>query len=86
MTFTSDGTTFCVAALPTVSCETSATLDPAVYPVTATYSGDGNYDPSVATGASFTVVQANTSMVESASPATIAFGAQDTLVGVRSPR
>ncbi|MGD0195955.1 MAG: Ig-like domain repeat protein [Candidatus Dormibacteria bacterium] len=79
VTFTSGGTTLCVATLPAISCQTSSTLDPALYPVTATYSGDSNYDPSVATGASFTVVQANTSMVESASPATIAFGAQDTL-------
>jgi hypothetical protein len=79
VTFTSGGTTLCVAELPTISCQTSATLDPATYPVTATYSGDGNYDPSVATGASFTVTQADTAMVESASPATIAFGSQDTL-------
>ena len=79
VTFTSGGTTLCVAALPAISCQTSSTLDPALYPVTATYSGDGNYDPSVATGASFTVTQADTAMVESASPASIVFGSQDTL-------
>jgi hypothetical protein len=79
VTFTSGGNTLCVAELPAISCQTSSTLDPGTYPVTATYSGDGNYDPSVATGASFTVTQADTAMVESASPASIAFGSQDTL-------
>jgi len=79
VTFTSGGTTLCVAELPMISCQTSSTLDPALYPVTATYSGDSNYDPSLATGASFTVTQADTAMVESASPASISFGSQDTL-------
>jgi hypothetical protein len=79
VTFTSGGTTLCVAALPAISCQTSSTLDPATYPVTATYSGDSDYDPGIATGASFAVVQSNTAMVESASPASISFGSQDTL-------
>jgi hypothetical protein len=79
VTFTSGGTTLCVAELPTISCQTSSTLDPASYPVTATYSGDSNYEASIATGASFTVVEADTAMMESASPASITFGAQDTL-------
>ena len=79
VTFSNAGITLCVAELPTISCQTSSTLDPATYPVTANYSGDGNYEASVATGASFTVVQADTAMAESASPASIPFGSQDTL-------
>jgi len=79
VTFTSGGWTLCVAELPTISCQTSATLAPATYPVTAAYSGDANYRGSVATGASFAVTQADTAMTESAAPASIPFGSQDTL-------
>ncbi len=79
VTFTSRGSTLCVTTLPATSCDTSSSLDPAVYPVTATYSGDSNYNSAVATGASFTVTRADTSMTESAAPASIAYGAQDTV-------
>jgi hypothetical protein len=79
VTFTSGGSTLCSTTLPLTSCDTSSSLDPAAYPVTATYSGDSNYNSAVATGASFTVTRADTSMTESAAPATIAYGAQDTL-------
>jgi hypothetical protein len=47
--------------------------------VTATYSGDTNYVGTTASGASFTVVKANTSMSEAASPPSIGYGSQDTL-------
>ena len=79
LTFTSGGSTLCVTTLPATSCDTSSTLDPASYPVTATYSGDSNYNPATATGASFTVTRADTAMTESASPASIPYGSQDTL-------
>lgn len=79
VTFTSDGSTLCVATLPVTSCLTSATLAPGPYPVTATYSGDSNYNGAVATGASFTVTQADTSMADFAAPATIAYGSSDTV-------
>jgi hypothetical protein len=79
VTFTSGGSTLCVATLPAISCQTSSTLAPGTYPVTANYSGDSNYSSSSATGASFTVTQADTDMIESASPASIPFGSQDTL-------
>ena len=79
VTFTSGGSTLCTADLPTLSCQTSTTLTPGAYPVTATYSGDGNYTGGVATGANFTVTLADTSMTEFAAPSTIAFGMQDTL-------
>ena len=79
VTFTSGGSTLCVTTLPATSCDTSSTLDPASYPVTATYSGDSNYNPATATGASFTVTRADTAMTESASPASIPYGSQDTL-------
>jgi hypothetical protein len=79
VTFTSGGATLCVSELPTISCQTSSTLAPDTYPVTATYSGDSNYNTGAATGASFTVTQASTQMTETAAPASIAFGTADTL-------
>jgi len=79
VTFTSGGATLCTVTLPATSCNTSSSLDPGLYPVTATYSGDGNYNGEVATGASFTVTRADVSMVEAAAPAAIPYGAQDTL-------
>jgi hypothetical protein len=79
VTFTSGGATLCAATLPATSCTTSTALVPGVRNVTATYSGDANYNGSTATGASFTVVMANTTITESASPADITFGSQDTL-------
>ena len=79
VTFTSGGSTLCVAALPAISCQTSMTLAPGAYPVTASYSGDANFTSSAATGASFTVTRAGTAMTESAAPASIPFGSQDTV-------
>ncbi len=79
VTFTSGGSTLCVATLPATSCLTSGTLAPAPYPVTATYSGDSNYNGAIATGASFTVTQADTSMTDFAAPATVAYGSSDTV-------
>ncbi len=85
VTFTSGGSTLCTTTLPLTSCNTSSSLDPGAYPVTATYSGDSNYNGAVATGASFAVTRADTSMTESAAPATIAYGAQDTLSATGLP-
>ena len=79
VTFTSDGSTLCTVTLPTASCTTSTGVDPGTYDVTATYSGDSNYNSAAASGASFTVTKADTSMTESAAPASVAYGAQDTL-------
>jgi hypothetical protein len=73
------GGLLCTVTLPTASCQTRTTLAPATYAVTAAYSGDANYDGQLETGAGFTVTQASTSMTESSSPASIAYGAQDTL-------
>jgi hypothetical protein len=78
VTFTSGSTTLCVATLPATSCPTSVTLPPGTYNVTATYSGDGNYNSTTATTL-FTVTKAIISMSESAAPATIVHGATDTL-------
>ena len=72
--------TLCVAVTPSTSCDTSTTLAPGTYLVTATYSGDGNYNGATVTGATFTVTKADTTMTESASPSTIAHGAQDIAV------
>ena len=79
VTFSSGGSTLCIATLPATSCLTSGTLAPAVYPVTATYSGDSNYNSAIATGASFTVTQADTSMTDFAAPSSIAYGNADTV-------
>jgi hypothetical protein len=85
VTFTSGGPTLCVATIPATSCLTSATLAPGPYPVTATYSGDSNYTGAIATGASFTVTQADTSMTEFATPASIAYGSSDTVSATGLP-
>ncbi len=85
VTFTSGGSTLCTATLPATSCQTSASLTPGTYNVTAVYSGDSNYNGATATGASFTVTRAAPSMLESAAPATIAYGAQDTLSATGLP-
>jgi hypothetical protein len=79
VTFTSGGSTLCTASLPSTSCQTPASLTPGTYGVTATYSGDSKYTGAIASGASFTVTKATTSMIESAAPASIAYGVQDTL-------
>jgi hypothetical protein len=85
VTFTSGGSTLCVASLPSTSCATSTSLAPGTYPVTANYSGDSNYNSATVTGATFTVTKADTTMTESASPSTIAHGAQDTLSAAGLP-
>ena len=69
MTFTSGGTTLCVATLAATSCHTVATLTPATYPVTAAYSGDTLNAPATATGAQFTVIKADTHITVTVSPA-----------------
>ena len=79
LTFTSGGSTLCTAVLPAASCDTSASLAPGTYPVTATYSGDSNHSGATATGASFTVTKADTAMTEAVSPPSIGYGSQDTL-------
>ena len=57
VTFSSGGSPLCTATLPAISCQTSATLTPGTYPVTAVYSGDANYLGTTATGASFMVTK-----------------------------
>ena len=79
VTFTSGGSTLCVATLPALSCATPTSLIPGLYPVTATYSGDANYTGTTVSTASFTVTIASTSMTESAAPASIPYGTSDTL-------
>jgi hypothetical protein len=79
VTFTSGGSSLCIATLLAVSCQTASSLAAGGYPVIATYSGDGNYTTATATGASFTVTKAPTSMTESATPSSIPYGTADTL-------
>ena len=74
VSFASGTTTLCVATLPALSCDSSATLAPSTYPVTATYSGDADYDGATAL-TSFTVTKSSAySMTASASPSTTSYG------------
>ena len=50
ITFTSGGKVLCTATLPATSCTTSASFAPGTYPVTATYSGNIDYNGSLAVG------------------------------------
>ncbi len=79
VTFASGGSTLCTTTIPLLSCQTATTLAAGTYGVTATYSGDGNYNGTAATGASFTVTKADTSFTESAAPASVPYGTPDTL-------
>ncbi len=80
------GSTLCGPATVSggaASCSTSV-LDAATYPVTATYSGDGNFLGSTAT-ASFTIVPAATSLSATASPSSVASGDTVTLSATGLP-
>jgi hypothetical protein len=50
VTFTSGGVVLCTATLPATSCNTTINFPPGTYPVTATYSGDADYNGSSAVG------------------------------------
>jgi hypothetical protein len=50
VTFTSGGKVLCTATLPATSCTTTAAFPPGAYPVTATYSGNVDYNGSLAVG------------------------------------
>ena len=78
ITFASGGTTVCAAALPLTTCTSSTSLIVGVHPITATYSGDGNYIGSTAS-TSLTVTQATPSFTASATPSSVAFGTASTL-------
>ena len=71
--FKSGTTTLCTAVLPTLTCSTSASLDGATYPVTATYAGDSNYVGSSAS-TTFTIVPTATSFTVAPTPATVTYG------------
>jgi Big-like domain-containing protein len=79
VTFSAGGATLCVATLPGLNCPTAPSLGLGAYDVTATYSGDADYDVTTATGASFTVVLLATSITETAAPASVPYGTADTL-------
>ena len=80
VTFASGGSTLCSgsASSGSVSCNTSASLAPATYSVTATYAGDTNYSGSTAS-TSFTITKISTSFTASASPTTTSYGNTATL-------
>jgi hypothetical protein len=73
VTFVSGTQTLCSVSLPALSCNTSSSLSPAIYPVTATYSGDANYNGSTAS-TSFTINKALTAMTASANPTSTTYG------------
>ncbi|HEY0359195.1 MAG TPA: Ig-like domain-containing protein, partial [Mycobacteriales bacterium] len=77
--FVSGGTTLCTATLPDTSCTSPADLTAGAYPVTATYSGDGNHQGTSDT-TSFTVAKRGASgFAASAIPASTVYGVADTL-------
>jgi hypothetical protein len=78
VTFVSGGRTLCAATLPDTSCGAPADLDTGTYPVTATYSGDGNHDGSTDT-ASFTVAKAATALHAAPGSGSITHGTSQTL-------
>ncbi|MDX6243676.1 MAG: large repetitive protein, partial [Frankiales bacterium] len=79
VTFKTGSTTLCSVNLTSgTSCLTSASLDPASYPVTATYSGDGHFLAASDT-TSFTVTAQATVLSVSATPATVTYGTAVTL-------
>ena len=80
VTFTSGGQTLCTITDITAasSCTTPAGLNVGTYPVTATYSGDGNHTGSTA-NTTFAIVQADTAITAGVSDASIPFGSTDTL-------
>ena len=50
VTFTSGATVLCTATLPATSCTATVSFAPGTYPVQATYSGDDDYNGSIAVG------------------------------------
>jgi hypothetical protein len=82
--FVSGSTTLCTALLPATSCLTPTSLGAATYPITATYSGDGQYAGSTAS-TSLTVGRASTSFTASASPSSVPFGTSTTLAETGLP-
>lgn len=73
VTFTSGSATLCATTLPASTCTTSATLNAATYPVTATYSGDANFNGAVAF-TSFNQTQMPTTMAAALTPSTVTYG------------
>ena len=84
VTFHQGGLTFCTVTLPGTSCSTGALLDPAVYPVTADYSGDGSYQAS-STTTSFTITLAPVTLTAAATPGSTPYGNSVTLTGAGLP-
>jgi hypothetical protein len=78
VTFASGGSPLCTASLPTTTCSTSTSLAAAIYPITATYSGDASYAGSTAT-TTVTVTAVGTSFTASATPASVSVGTSATL-------
>ncbi|MDX6229744.1 MAG: large repetitive protein, partial [Frankiales bacterium] len=80
LTFKTGSTTLCSVNLSSgTSCLTSSSLDPATYPVTATYPGDAHYTGATDT-TSFAVTAQATGLSVSAAPATVPYGTAVSLV------
>jgi hypothetical protein len=78
VTFSSGASTLCVATRPATSCLTSTSLAGGSYPITATYSGDGNLTGSSAT-TQLTVTPVATTFTASATASSVPFGTMSTL-------
>ncbi|RKR76150.1 Ig-like domain repeat protein [Frondihabitans australicus] len=75
-------TVLCTATLPTTTCQSSATLVPGTYQVTANYLGDANHAAASSAAVQLTVAKASSTLsdtVDGASSATVPFGSAATL-------
>jgi len=85
VTFTSGATTLCTATLPATTCNAPVPLVPGTYPVTATYSGDTDYQGSTAP-TSFDVTKATVpGLTATASPTRTTVGVPTTLSALGLP-
>jgi hypothetical protein len=73
VSFSSGTTTLCTTSLPSLDCDTSPALAVGSYRVTATYSGDANYEGAVAS-TGFTITRSSDAMIASAIPGSAPYG------------
>jgi len=89
VTFSSGATTLCTATLPATSCNTSTTLTPGSYAVTASYAGNNTYASSTSTSVNLTVNKLTPTMSitvhSSTSPYTVNYGSTATLAETGLP-
>ncbi|MBT2502211.1 Ig-like domain repeat protein [Curtobacterium sp. ISL-83] len=58
------GTALCTATLPTTTCDTSGTVEPGAYSITAVYSGDHDHQAETSPAVSLTVAKATAALTD----------------------